>query len=60
MGATKQQAFDKAGDMLQACYRDWDIAKKSMPACDDELSRSAVEKYLEAMKCTMAANLHWQ
>jgi hypothetical protein len=56
---TTQEAFDHAGGMLNKCYRDWFLAQADLP-CSGEVIDRAVQKYIDALQATTAANLYWQ
>ncbi|KAH7397493.1 terpene synthase metal binding domain protein [Cadophora sp. MPI-SDFR-AT-0126] len=52
-GRTTQQAFNRAGDMLDECYLEWLKVKAEFPQDTD------VAKFVEGTRTIMLASLHW-
>ncbi|PVH79741.1 putative pentalenene synthase [Cadophora sp. DSE1049] len=52
-GMTTQQAFNRAGEMLDECYLEWLNAKAGSP------QGTEVAKFVEGTRTIMLASLHW-
>lgn len=51
---TTQQAFDRAGEMLDESYQEWLNVKAKFPQGLD------VARFVEGTRTIMLASLHWQ
>ena len=53
-GMTTQQAFNRAGEMLDGCYQEWIDVKAEFP------QGAEVARFVEGTRTIMLASLHWQ
>ena len=58
-GLTTQQAVDKAGTMIDGCYKRWFNAPATMPVWGEEVDRQ-VWKFVEACRNVALGNLYWR
>ncbi|KAG9232758.1 isoprenoid synthase domain-containing protein [Amylocarpus encephaloides] len=57
-GCTTQEAYDKAGDMLKDCYRDWYLTQAALPQYGEAMD-AEIQRYIKALQNVMTASLHW-
>lgn len=58
-GMSTQAAFDRAGEMLKECYRNWFLAQAEIPQFGEAIDVE-VQKYVLAIRDVMTASLNWQ
>lgn len=58
-GMPAQKAFDMVGELLQERYRRWDVIEGQVRSWGDEVDEQ-VQRYIEAIKCVVKANLYWR
>lgn len=58
-GMLAQEAFDRVGDLLQERYRRWDVVEGQVRSWGEEVDKQ-VQRYVEAIKCVVKANLYWR
>lgn len=58
-GMSAQEAFDTVGELLQERYQRWDVVESQVPSWGEEVD-AQVQRYIEAIKCVVKANLYWR
>ena len=58
-GMSAQEAFDMVGKLLQERYRRWDVVEGQVRSWGKEVDAQA-QRYIEAIKCVVKANLYWR
>lgn len=58
-GMTAQEAFNTVGELLQERYRNWDVVEGQVRSWGEEAD-THVQRYIEAIKCVVKANLYWR
>ncbi|PYH60795.1 terpene synthase family protein [Aspergillus niger CBS 101883] len=57
-GFSVQAAFDEAGKLLAACYRDWYLTLADLPSWGEDVD-AQVQTYIDGLQNTVLANIHW-
>ncbi|GLA28673.1 terpenoid synthase [Aspergillus phoenicis ATCC 13157] len=57
-GFSVQAAFDEAGKLLAACYRDWHLTLADLPSWGEDVD-AQVQTYIDGLQNTVLANIHW-
>ncbi|CAL00339.1 uncharacterized protein An09g06090 [Aspergillus niger] len=57
-GFSVQAAFDEAGKLLAACYRDWYLTLADLPSWGEDVD-AQVQTYIDGLQNTVLADIHW-
>lgn len=58
-GFSVQAAFDEAGKLLAACYRDWYLTLADLPSWGEDVD-AQVQTYIDGLQNIVLANIHWR